>query len=159
MRLPDWLFRFAYRYGIKLARVWWRLRGRRTSAAHVFVWHQGRVLLLRTSYSTGWTMPGGVIKRGESPIDAAIREASEEVGLKLTATDLRPVGIVEHSPDYRRDQGHFFEVQLERWPEIRIDNREIVEARFVTLDDASSFAMARVFRDYFTRKAAEQRRS
>lgn len=35
------------------------------------------------------------------------------------------------------------------------DNREIVEARFVTLTDAPSFAMARPFRDYLARKASE----
>jgi 8-oxo-dGTP pyrophosphatase MutT (NUDIX family) len=101
-------------------------------------------------------MPGGGIKRGESPVDAAIREASEEIGLELTPAALRPVGIVEHSPDYPRDEGYFFEVQLESRPGIRIDNREIVEARFVTLADAPSFAMAQPFRDYLTRKAIER---
>jgi 8-oxo-dGTP pyrophosphatase MutT (NUDIX family) len=156
MRLPDWLFRFAYRHGIRIARVWWRLRRPRTFGAHLFLWHQGRVLLLRTSYRAGWTMPGGAIKRGESPVDAAVREAAEEIGLQLTAADLRPAGVVEHSPDHRRDQVHLFEVQLERWPDIRIDNREIVEARFVTLADAPSFAVSKPFRDYLTRKAAER---
>ncbi len=155
MRLPDWLFRFAYRHGIKLARVWWRLRRPRSSGAHLFMWHQGRVLLLRTSYRTGGTTPGGAIKRGESPINAAIREAREEIGLVLTAAELRLADIVEHSPDHRRDRVFLFEVQLERWPDIRIDNREIVEARFVTLTDALSFAMARPFRDYLARKASE----
>ena len=103
MDLPDGFYRFAYRHGIKLARVWWWLRRPRTSGAHLFMWHQGRVLLLRTSYRSGWTTPGGAIKQGESPVDAAIREAREEIGLVLTATDLHLADVVEHSLDYRRD--------------------------------------------------------
>lgn len=79
----------------------------------------------------------------------------EEIGLQLTAADLHPAGVVEHSPDCRRERLHLFEVQLQSWPEVRIDNREIIEARFVPLADAQSFAMARPFRDYLTRKAAE----
>ncbi len=157
MQLPDWLYRFAYRHGIRVARVWWWLRRPHTSGAHLFMWYQGRVLLLRTSYRSGWTTPGGAIKRGESPVDAAIREASEEIGLQLTAADLHPAGVVEHSPDYRRDRLHLFEVQLQSWPEVRIDNREIIEARFVPLADAQSFALAAPFRDYLCRKVLEVR--
>ncbi len=156
MRIPDWFYRFAYRHGIRAARVWWWIRRPRTSGAHLFLWHQGRILLLRTSYRAGWTTPGGAIKRGETPIEAAIREAREEIGLQLAAADLQPVGVVEHLPDFRRDRLHLFEVHLRTPPAIRIDNREIVEARFVPRADAPSFAMAGPFRDYMGRKAAEE---
>jgi hypothetical protein len=63
---------------------------------------------------------------------------------------------VEHLPDFRRDRLHLFEVHLRTPPAIRIDNREIVEARFVPRADAPSFAMAGPFRDYMGRKAAEE---
>jgi len=121
------------------------------------MWHEGCVLLLRTSYRSGWTTPGGAIKRGETPVNAALREAFEEIGLRLRADDLRPAGVVDHQSDYRRDQVHLFEVYLREEPALTIDNREIVEARFVPLAETQSFALAAPFREYLERKAMKER--
>ncbi|MGN6517522.1 MAG: NUDIX domain-containing protein [Rhizomicrobium sp.] len=42
---------------------------------------QGRVLLIRQTYSSGWHFPGGGVDRGEPPEQAIVRELEEEVGL------------------------------------------------------------------------------
>jgi ADP-ribose pyrophosphatase YjhB (NUDIX family) len=43
-----------------------------------------RVLLARQGYGRGlWALPGGIIESGESPDDAAVREAAEEAGLEV----------------------------------------------------------------------------
>lgn len=43
----------------------------------------GAVLLARLSYRNSWGLPGGLLKRGESPEDAARREVREESGLDV----------------------------------------------------------------------------
>ena len=43
----------------------------------------GALLLIRHSYRPAWGFPGGFLKRGESPHDAARRETREEVGVDV----------------------------------------------------------------------------
>lgn len=49
-----------------------------------------RLLLLRQPPGRGWTLPAGLLNRGETPAEGAVREAEEETGLSFTADDLRP---------------------------------------------------------------------
>lgn len=41
-----------------------------------------------SSHASQWALPGGRIDSGESPLEAAIREVHEEVGLSLSEVDL-----------------------------------------------------------------------
>jgi hypothetical protein len=42
-----------------------------------------------------------------------------------------PRGVASGIWDGRRDQVHFFELRLDRLPELQLDNREIIAARLV----------------------------
>ncbi len=57
----------------------------------------GAILLVRQVYRGQWGVPGGLLKRGEEPADAARREVFEEVGL---AVDLvgEPAVVVDADP-------------------------------------------------------------
>ena len=43
----------------------------------------GAMLLVRLFYRQRWGVPGGLLKRGEVPADAARREVREEVGVEI----------------------------------------------------------------------------
>lgn len=59
----------------------------------VLLCERGRVLLGRRSvskrwYPSCWDVPGGHVEFGESPIEAAIREVQEELGVVVSTSDL-----------------------------------------------------------------------
>jgi len=52
---------------------------------------QNRVLLVRNEVDGPWGLLGGAIEPDESPQEAAVREALEEVGVQVELTNLRAV--------------------------------------------------------------------
>jgi 8-oxo-dGTP pyrophosphatase MutT (NUDIX family) len=89
-----------------------------------------QLLLVHTSYQAGWQLPGGGVRRGETPEDAARRELGEEIGLATSA--LFPAGVACGNWDGRRDRVHFFELQLVELPKLQLDNREIIASRLAS---------------------------
>ncbi|MFA6432299.1 MAG: NUDIX domain-containing protein [Candidatus Paceibacterota bacterium] len=76
------------------------MKNRITSAVAVYVVlmndHDEVLLALRanTGYQDGvWQTPAGHVEMGELPIEATIRETLEEVGIRLTALDLKLVHV------------------------------------------------------------------
>lgn len=59
----------------------------------------GALLLVRHTYKSGWGLPGGLVKAGEHPADAAVREAREEVGVDVEVV-AEPAVVVD--PPTRR---------------------------------------------------------
>lgn len=68
----------------------WRLV-RNVPCATAVVVRDGRVLLARRAqppFQGHWEVPGGFVERGEHPSEAAVREAHEELGIRIELTGL-----------------------------------------------------------------------
>ncbi|MGH9195925.1 MAG: NUDIX domain-containing protein [Acidimicrobiia bacterium] len=134
--MTDALYRFAYRVAYQLARTYWRIRRPCTHGALVIVWKHGRVLLVRNSYVSYYSPPGGYVHRGESARDTASRELKEEVGVAVDSSDLRLALEVTHEWEFRHDHVTLFDIEVSEAQVPVPDAREVVAADFFTPDEA-----------------------
>ncbi|MBV9101146.1 MAG: NUDIX domain-containing protein [Candidatus Dormibacteraeota bacterium] len=102
-----------------------------------------------------WGLPKGNVERGEKPVDAALREMSEETG--VPRGDLRVVGALPGSEYVYRRAGRLIFKRVDHFlvmapanAELHPDPVEISEAAWLTVDEAMARAS---FRD--TRTALE----
>ena len=147
--LVDAVWRVALRLAFPLARVWWRLRRPRHEGALVAIYVGQALLLLKSSYRAEWNFPGGSVRPGEAPDAAARREMDEEIG--LSSYTLVPAGSTFGIWDGRQDRVHFFELHLDRLPELRLDNREIVAAHLASPEELGGIAVTNAVAAYLGR--------
>ena len=100
----------------------------------------GRLLILKPTYKSGWTIPGGVMEAdGESPWEACQREVREETGLevsrgRLAAMDFRPA-----KPGRLAGIRYLFDcgqVADEALADVKLQPEEISDSRLVPLTEA-----------------------
>ena len=150
----DLMFRLAYRLVYPPWRLYLQLSKRRTQGSQVVVWSGERVLLIRNSYRREYTFPGGYLKRGEDTRTAARRELREETGITVRADQL--VFACSWSHQVGRSTGHddLYECRFEQSPRLKIDNREVVEGRFVTPQQAWTLPIEAHVRKYLENYSA-----
>lgn len=126
--IPTPLLHLAYKLAFRARQMARRITGRTADGASVIARDVGgQVLLVRHSYGpAGWALPGGGVRRGETPAAAAARELHEETG--CTALTLKPSRVVHEQLADAAHTEHVFECFVDEMP--RPDGREIVEARF-----------------------------
>ena len=115
-----------------------------TAGAVCVLEHEGAVLFLWQPHREGWSLPGGLMEKGEEPADAVRREVAEEIGLDIDPGD--PVTV-------RVDAQHqgidvVFRVELDRRPELELAT-EARKARWFTPEE-----LAEADRDTFGIMAA-----
>jgi ADP-ribose pyrophosphatase YjhB (NUDIX family) len=95
-----------------------------------------RLLLLRQPPGVGWTLPAGLLKRGERPIDGCARELAEETGLVLGPGELTPAvpSAVVHYRGRWVDVVFDASVPASR-VELIVDGAEVLEAQFHRVDN------------------------
>ena len=96
----------------------------------------GEILLLYREEQGHWDVPGGKVKKGESPTETAVREAREEIGAEVELE--KPF----YSGEFQREDEiflwHGYIASTDEEPEIQEDRFEkMIWADPVDLDDMS----------------------
>lgn len=151
-RMTDRLWRVALRVAWRLLRLWWFVRRPHIEGVYVAVWHGGRLLVVRNSYKSYATVPGGGVYRGEPRATAAARELREEAGIDVDPSALRlaldDVLFFEH----KHDHATVYEIDLPAAPVPRVDGREVISAAFLAPEEALARSLSPVVRRYLVRR-------
>lgn len=129
-RLRDPLLRLAFRAGWWVLRAWGLIDPRTKEGVKCVLVRDGEVLLVRHTYGDRgrWELPGGGIKRGERPLEAARREIAEELGLAID--DWASHGDLFARIDRRRaDRLWCFSAEVGERP-LELDGAEIAAAEW-----------------------------
>lgn len=101
-----------------------------TVGAVVALEHDGAVLFLRQPHREGWSLPGGLLDRGERPDEALAREVAEETGLRVTVG--LPVATQVNARVRRVDV--VYRLRLPERPEV-VPGGEAREHRWIPVDE------------------------
>ena len=144
----------------RLVHVYWRFsRGLTVGARAVVLDGQGRVFLIKHSYTEGWHLPGGGVEAGETLVQALARELLEEGNIELTGPPALH-GIFFHPIYSRRDHVAVYVVRDFRQSSQPKPNREIAAHGFFPIDglpgDTTRGTRARIAEVVTGKPAAER---
>jgi 8-oxo-dGTP pyrophosphatase MutT (NUDIX family) len=122
------------RFRLMLVRPVIRLtRGMTLGARVAVIDAEGRFLLVKQTYTSGWIFPGGGVERGEACEESARREVWEEAAI-VPIGPLALYGFFNNHRNMRGDHLAFYTLrEFEQKP--FVPNREIADARFFAVDD------------------------
>jgi len=142
----------------KFFQKYWRWRRALTLGVRgIVIDHDGRVLLVRHTYTEGWNLPGGGVEFGETLEQSLARELDEEGGVIMEgAPEL--IGIYDNRVAFPGD--HVATYVVRRWHRDRVPapNMEIAETGFFhpdALPDAIVPAARRRIEEMLGRRAPE----
>src|SRR3984957_13359116 len=112
------------------------------SAGALIFARAGRLLILKPTYKSGWTIPGGVMKAdGETPWEACRREVREECGIETGPGRLACMDFRHPQPGRAGGIRFLFDcgrVGEEELAGIVVQPEEVSEYRLAALPDALS---------------------
>jgi 8-oxo-dGTP diphosphatase len=120
--------RLGYRLAFRVLQVFWFVARPQKHGVKCLITDRDRVLLVRHTYGRrSWDVPGGSIKRRESPLSAAHREMTEELG--LDGAQWAEIGQLRGRLDHRRDTIHCFRTEVSA-PALTLDRGELETAQW-----------------------------
>ncbi len=107
-------------------------RGMTLGARIMVIDAEGRVLLVKQSYSPNWILPGGGVERGETLLEGGLRELREEAGV-IAKGEAQLIGVFSNHAVFPGDQVACYVLrQFDREP--WKPNAEIIAADFFPHD-------------------------
>lgn len=124
----------------------------KSRGVYIVVWVNDELLVIKNSYRKQYSVPGGGIKKGEIPVAAAVRELREETGVSLTTNELYDDGEFYNPHENKDDTVVFFKAVLDKKPVIKVDEREVIWADFLTVHKAMKLDLLPVVYNYLKKK-------
>ena len=149
--------RLAYRSAHTILRAYWAVRRPETHGALAAIWCRGKILVIQTTYREAVSLPGGYVKRGESPEAAVVREIREEIGVSVEPSRVRHAYHGTKDFEHRKDTLDIFAVDLDERPIVRPNRYELEWARWK--DPEEVVAIEKVvphLRDYLEQEIARR---
>lgn len=117
--------------------AWLKTVARVSSASLILEDSQGRSLIVKANYKSHWTFPGGVIDPHESPLDAAVRETREEVGLVIDPATVSFAWVANRTSKHAETYQFVFRAPLPDGsePHIVLQAAEIDDYALVTREE------------------------
>lgn len=84
----------------------WAVDGSGLTAAARVRDSDGRIALIKNSWTDGWFVPGGAVEHNETPVETARREVREETGLNATVD--APLVVLDQSYISEDDEEEWF---------------------------------------------------
>jgi ADP-ribose pyrophosphatase YjhB (NUDIX family) len=152
----DRLYQLAYKIGYQLIRILWAILRPTTHGALIVVWKAGSLLLVRNSYVSYFSLPGGYVRGGETTLQAAVRELKEETGLDVDPRELKLCHEETHNWEFRRDHVTMYDLVAKEPVGVKLDYREVIAARFYTPEEALELRLFPPLRRRIEKYLAEQ---
>jgi 8-oxo-dGTP pyrophosphatase MutT (NUDIX family) len=117
-------------------RGFWFIRRPKTFGAHaIALTPERKVVLVKLRYAPGWRVPGGGRRQDEDPVEAALRELREEIGMTAHG-NARLASDFEELVDFKHDKASLVLVRDVHYrPRWSLEVEQVREARVDAMPD------------------------
>lgn len=114
---------------------------KRIACGVIFFNTKKEILIAKPTYKSGWTLPGGIVEKSESPLQGAKRETLEEIGLSRTPQKLL---CIDHKYDAVKSDDSFQLIffggvlRVKEIKKIKLQREELSAYQFVNANRAAT---------------------